>query len=82
MDSATAGATLAGVLNFLSKELMQAQFGEANAMLIEARGWVFFVIRSREKMFIFVGDEQINLGNLRLRITALFERYNATDAGK
>lgn len=82
MDAATAGATLAGVANFLSRELMQAQFGEANALLIEARGWVFFVIRSNEKMFIFIGDEQINLGNLRLRITALFERYNATDAGK
>ena len=82
MDAATCGATLAGVLNFLSKELMQAQFGDANALQIEARGWVFFVTRSREKMFIFVGDEQINLGNLRLRIAALFERYNATDAGK
>jgi len=81
LDAATCGATLAGVLNFLSKELMQAQFGEANGMLIEATGWVFFVIRSQEKMFIFVGDEQINLGSLRLRISALFERYNATDAG-
>jgi tetratricopeptide (TPR) repeat protein len=82
IDAATCGATLAGVLNFLSKELMQAQFGEAQAMLIEANGSVFHVVRQHEKMFIFVGDNGTNLGNLRLKVAGLFERFNTTDAGK
>lgn len=82
IDAATCGATLAGVLNFLSKELMQAQFGEAQAMLIEARGSVFHVVRQHEKMFIFVGDDGTNLGNLRLKVAGLFERFNDPDAGK
>lgn len=82
IDAATCGATLAGVLNFLSKELMQAQFGEARAMLIEARGSVFHVVRQHEKMFIFVGDNDTNLGNLRLKVASLFERFNVPDAGK
>lgn len=82
IDAATCGATLAGVLNFLSKELMQAQFGEAQAMLIEANGAVFHVVRQHEKMFIFVGSNETNLGNLRLKVASLFERFNAPDAGK
>ena len=82
MDAATCGATLAGVLNFLSKELMQAQFGEARTMLIEATGSVFYVVRQHEKMFIFVGDAETNLGNLRLKVAGLFERFNAPEPGK
>jgi tetratricopeptide (TPR) repeat protein len=81
MDAGTCGATLAEVSNVLSKELVRAQFGKAGSLLIEANEAVFYIVRMDHGMFVFVGDKQLNLGGLRMRIAALIDNVEINGSG-
>ncbi len=77
IDAATCGATMAEVSNSLSTELMKASFGRVNTLLIETGSPVFYLVRVVNGMFLFVANNKINLGTMRMRIASLIERYNA-----
>lgn len=77
IDAATCGATMAEVSNTLSTELMKASFGRVNTLLIETGNPVFYLVRVVNGMFLFVANNKINLGTMRMRIASLIERYNA-----
>jgi predicted regulator of Ras-like GTPase activity (Roadblock/LC7/MglB family) len=77
IDLNACGATLADVDFFLNQELPRASFGHVSTILIETASAVFYLIRVTNGLFLFVGDAKINLGTLRMRISALVNNYKA-----
>lgn len=75
IDATTCGAALAEVDQFLNLELVKASFGHVNVVLIETAEFVFYMIEVADGMFLFVGDANINLGTMRMKIATLIDRY-------
>lgn len=80
-DASACGAAMAEVCNFLTQELARTPFGKTEAMLIESRLAIFKVVRVDHGMFIFVADKKINLGSLRMKVSALIDRYLRSESG-
>ena len=76
LDPTVCSATLAGVHQFLTQELVKASFGRVQTLLIETGDPVFYLIRVARGMFIFQGTSGINLGTLRMRMASLMEKYD------
>jgi tetratricopeptide (TPR) repeat protein len=76
-DAHAAAATLTEVGKFLDQELVSHSFGRVNALMIETKACVFYLLRKPGGMFLFVCNPRINLGTLRMRIPALVERFHA-----
>jgi len=77
IDSATCGAALAEVINFLSQELMKVSFGRVNTVLVETAGIVFYLIHVDQGMYVVVGNAQVNLGTLRMKMAGLVQQVEA-----
>ncbi|MCP4685073.1 MAG: hypothetical protein GY867_06435 [bacterium] len=75
IDATTCGAALAEVDQFLNLELVKASFGHVKFVLIETAEYVFYLLEVRDGMFLFVGDEKINLGTMRMKISTLVDGY-------
>jgi len=75
IDVTTCGAALAEVDQFLNLELVKASFGHVKVVLIETAEYVFYLVEVTDGMFLFVGDEKINLGSMRMKISTLVDRY-------
>jgi predicted regulator of Ras-like GTPase activity (Roadblock/LC7/MglB family) len=75
LDANACGATLADVDFFLNQELPRASFGHVSTILIETAAAIFYLMRVANGLFLFVGDAKINLGTLRMRISALVNNY-------
>lgn len=74
MDSTTCGAALTEVINFLSQELMKVSFGCVDTVLVETASQVFYLIHVGHGMYVVVGDAQVNLGTLRMKMAGLVQR--------
>ncbi|MEW6049931.1 MAG: tetratricopeptide repeat protein [Candidatus Zixiibacteriota bacterium] len=77
-DAHTCAATLAEVDNFLNQELVKASFGKVKSLLVENGRVVFYLVRVKDGLFLFAGNAKINLGTLRMRISALVDRYQVS----
>ena len=73
-DPAVCGASMAEVSKFLDQELMKISFGQVGSVLVETVRQVFYIIRVSGGMFILVGDANVNLGSLRMKMATLVER--------
>lgn len=81
IDNAACGAAMAEVCNFLTQELARTPFGKTEALMIESGLTVFQVIRLGSGMFVFAADREVNLGSMRMKVSALVERYLLTESG-
>jgi len=75
MDVTVCGATLAELDLFLTQELVKNSFGKCSTILIETAGTLFYMYRLEAGSFLFVGTDKVNLGTLRMKISALMSRY-------
>lgn len=75
MDATICGAVLAEVSKSLNQELVKVSFGQVDTVLIETGQFVFYLLQAVNGMFLFVGDDILNLGALRMKIAGLLERY-------
>ncbi|MBU0985261.1 MAG: tetratricopeptide repeat protein [candidate division Zixibacteria bacterium] len=80
MDAGTCAATLAE-LNRLNQDVVRASFGSINAVLIETAGPVFYLVQFDLGMFVFVGETDINLGTLRMKVAGLLENFAVERVG-
>jgi predicted regulator of Ras-like GTPase activity (Roadblock/LC7/MglB family) len=74
MDPAICGAALAEVNCFLNQELMKASFGAVGTVLIETRDRIFYLVQAARGIFLILGDSQLNLGTLRMKMADLMQR--------
>ncbi len=75
-DEATCGAVLGEIGTFLNSEMVKASFGEVQTVLVENEGYVFYLLRVSNGMFLFVADAEVNLGTLRMRLSDLMGRFH------
>ncbi len=75
IDVTTCGAALAEVDQFVNLELVKASFGHVEVVLIETAEYVFYLVEVTDGMFLFVGDGEINLGTMRMKIATLIDSY-------
>lgn len=71
------GATMADADSYLSEELVKYSFGNISTVLIETADRMFYLVKVTDGMFVFAGTAKVNLGTLRMKLTDLFERYDA-----
>ena len=71
------GATMADADSYLSEELVKYSFGNISTVLIETADRMFYLVKVADGMFVFAGTPKTNLGTLRMKLTDLFERYDA-----
>ena len=77
-DAHACAATLSEVDNFLNQELVKASFGRVKNLLVENGRVVFYLVRVPDGLFLFAGNAKINLGTLRMRISALVDKYQVS----
>lgn len=77
LDPDLCGATMADADSYLSEELVKYSFGNISTVLIETADRMFYLVKVEEGMFVFAGTARTNLGTLRMKLTDLFERYDA-----
>lgn len=75
MDAAICGAVLAEVSSSLNQELVKVSFGRVDTILIETGQYVFYLFQAVNGMFLFVGDADLNLGAMRMKIAGLLRKY-------
>jgi predicted regulator of Ras-like GTPase activity (Roadblock/LC7/MglB family) len=81
MDREICGAVMAEVCNAVMQELARTPFGQAGTVLIESENHVFLVLKLQEGMFVFVADAGVNLGSLKMKVTALVDEYRTSKSG-
>ena len=75
MDSEVCGATLGDVSHFLDRELVKSSFGLVERVLIETPKRIFYLVRIKEGLLVFVAKGSENLGGLRMKIESLLVRH-------
>lgn len=74
LDVTICGAAMAEVNKQLNQELMEASFGSIDAVLIEAKSEVFYLIHEKNGMYLVVTAADVNLGTLRMKMAGLIQR--------
>ncbi len=77
LDPNVCAATMAELDRNLTSDLVAAQFGSGQSILVEAAGPILYLVHVAGGMFLFACDQRINLGTLRMKIAALVDRYQA-----
>lgn len=75
IDLELCAGTLAEVTKSLNSELVCNSFGEVSWVLIETEGETMQLVRSTRGTFVFLGTAKINLGQMRMKLTELFDGY-------
>jgi tetratricopeptide (TPR) repeat protein len=65
------GATLGEVSNFLIQDLVETSFGQFQTILIEATEEIYYLKKANEGIYIFVANNDTNLGSLRMKVDSL-----------
>jgi predicted regulator of Ras-like GTPase activity (Roadblock/LC7/MglB family) len=65
------GATLGEVGNFLVQDLVETSFGQFQAVLIEATEQIYYLRKADERIYIFVANNDTNIGSLRMKVDSL-----------
>jgi len=75
MEDSVCGAELAGINNFVNQELVTTSFGVVKSVQVEARRHIFYLLAVEGGSFLFVGDINVSLGSMRMRVAGLMERH-------
>jgi len=75
------GNTLSELKNDLSNDVMKASFGKLNTVLVETGKNVLYMTRLSDRVLALIGDENTNLGALRMKVAGLIEMYQPGQAG-
>lgn len=70
-DNDLYGASLGEVGNFLIQDLVETSFGQFQAVLIEATEQIYYLKRVNEGIYIFIANNNTNLGSLRMKVDSL-----------
>jgi len=65
------GATLGEVGNFLIQDLVETSFGQFQTVLIETTDVIYYLKRVNEGLYIFIANNDTNLGSLRMKVDSL-----------
>ncbi|MEK7774869.1 MAG: tetratricopeptide repeat protein [Candidatus Zixiibacteriota bacterium] len=75
LDPVACSATMGTISSWLDQELVKAEFGAVANLLVETARHTFYIIRIPVGIFLFVANEQVNLGTFRMRIESLVARH-------
>lgn len=75
MDSQACGATMSDIMVTLTKDMVDNSFGRVSTVLIENTRLVFYLKKVDTGIFLFIGDSQISLGNMRMKLNGLVDNY-------
>jgi len=75
LDPVACSATMGTISGWLDQELVKASFGAVANLLVETARHTFYIIRIPVGIFLFVANEQVNLGTFRMRIESLVARH-------
>ncbi len=77
IDSSLCGAVMSEIHGKLSPELARNSFGNVDRLLIETTNGIFYQVKDKEGLFLFVGGANSNLGSIRMKIEKLFNSFHS-----
>lgn len=77
LDESLCGAVMSEIVSKLSPELIENSFGNVNTLLIETTSGIFYHVKDKEGLFLFVGGSNSNLGSIRMKIEKLFNSFHS-----
>lgn len=77
MDSTLFGASFSEIMNDIKVKLFESSFGHLEFVLIETEDLIFLIARMKDGLFLFVADEDVNLGTVKMKIEKLLNVYRS-----
>lgn len=75
LDPTVCGATLGEVGNLMDKELLENSFGKFSTVMIEVPQYTYYLKRVHDGVFLFVANQNANLGTIRMKVDNLLVSY-------